>query len=165
MNDPKTTATATSDVGRLDDEAGVTQILVDTLFGLWATIHNLTRLRPAPRCATRSGPPFRRGDRGAALPRPRLSAFTPGRHRRGASAHEADRDQYRRRRRARAERGHLRRRRRGRSMPAYNKWFTRVVVAAAVIDALASLKLEYPKVSPEKRKDLLAAKRALPRKG
>ena len=31
-------------------------------------------------------------------------------------------------------------------VPADNKWFTRVVVAAAVIDALASLKLHYPKV-------------------
>ena len=31
-------------------------------------------------------------------------------------------------------------------VPADNKWFTRVVVAAAVIDALASLDLGYPKV-------------------
>src|SRR4029077_2441045 len=31
-------------------------------------------------------------------------------------------------------------------VPADNKWFTRVVVAAAVIDALADLNLEYPKV-------------------
>ena len=29
-------------------------------------------------------------------------------------------------------------------VPADNKWFTRVVVAAAVIDALASLDLQYP---------------------
>ena len=46
-------------------------------------------------------------------------------------------------------------------VPADNKWFTRVVVAAAVIDALASLDLAYPKVSEEKRKDLAAAKRIL----
>src|SRR6185369_2109834 len=46
-------------------------------------------------------------------------------------------------------------------VPADNKWFTRVVVAAAVIDALASLDLEYPTVSADKRKDLAAAKRAL----
>ena len=46
-------------------------------------------------------------------------------------------------------------------VPADNKWFTRVVVAAAVIDALASLHLEYPQVSADKRKELAAAKRAL----
>ena len=46
-------------------------------------------------------------------------------------------------------------------VPADNKWFTRVVVAAAVIDALASLDLAYPKVSAEKHKDLAAAKRIL----
>ena len=50
-------------------------------------------------------------------------------------------------------------------VPADNKWFTRVVVAAAVIDALASLGLEYPKVSDEKRKELAAAKRVLVRGG
>jgi PPK2 family polyphosphate:nucleotide phosphotransferase len=46
-------------------------------------------------------------------------------------------------------------------VPADNKWFTRVVVAAAVIDTLASLDLAYPKVAPEKLKELAAAKRAL----
>jgi hypothetical protein len=46
-------------------------------------------------------------------------------------------------------------------VPADNKWFTRVIVAAAVIDALASLDLKYPKVSKEKLKELAAAKRAL----
>jgi hypothetical protein len=46
-------------------------------------------------------------------------------------------------------------------VPADNKWFTRVVVAAAVIDALASLKLEYPKVGPAKKKELAAARVAL----
>jgi len=50
-------------------------------------------------------------------------------------------------------------------VPADNKWFTRVVVAAAVIDALASLDLDYPKVSDEKRKSLAVAKRALVRGG
>ena len=50
-------------------------------------------------------------------------------------------------------------------VPADNKWFTRVVVAAAVIDALGSLGLEYPTVSAEKRKELTAAKRALVRGG
>jgi len=46
-------------------------------------------------------------------------------------------------------------------VPADNKWFTRVVVAAAIIDALASLDLAYPEVSPQKLKELAAAKRAL----
>ncbi len=46
-------------------------------------------------------------------------------------------------------------------VPADNKWFTRVVVAGAAIDALASLDLKYPVVGPEKRKELAAAKRAL----
>ena len=34
-------------------------------------------------------------------------------------------------------------------VPADNKWFTRVVVAAAVIEALASLELEYPEVGED----------------
>jgi PPK2 family polyphosphate:nucleotide phosphotransferase len=46
-------------------------------------------------------------------------------------------------------------------VPADNKWFTRVVVASAVIDALASLDLKYPKVSDAKLKELAVAKRAL----
>src|SRR6266542_419059 len=46
-------------------------------------------------------------------------------------------------------------------VPADNKWFTRVVVAAVVIEALSSLDLDYPTVSDAKLKDLAAAKRAL----
>ncbi len=46
-------------------------------------------------------------------------------------------------------------------VPADNKWFTRVVVAAAVIDALSSLDLQYPKVTAEKRKELAAAEELL----
>jgi len=46
-------------------------------------------------------------------------------------------------------------------VPADNKWFTRVVVAAAVIEALASLKLVYPEVGKEKLKELAAAKAGL----
>jgi PPK2 family polyphosphate:nucleotide phosphotransferase len=46
-------------------------------------------------------------------------------------------------------------------VPADNKWFTRIVVAAAIIDALASLDLHYPRVSKAKLKELAAAKRAL----
>lgn len=46
-------------------------------------------------------------------------------------------------------------------VPADNKWFTRLVVAGAVIDALASLDLHYPKVGDAKLKDLAAAKESL----
>ncbi len=46
-------------------------------------------------------------------------------------------------------------------VPADNKWFTRVVVAAAVIDALDSLDLHYPKVGKERQTELAAAKRVL----
>jgi PPK2 family polyphosphate:nucleotide phosphotransferase len=46
-------------------------------------------------------------------------------------------------------------------VPADNKWFTRTVVAAAVIDALDSLDLEYPKLDKAKRKELEAARAAL----
>ena len=46
-------------------------------------------------------------------------------------------------------------------VPADNKWFTRVAVAAAIIDALASLDVKYPVVGPEKLKELGAVKRAL----
>jgi PPK2 family polyphosphate:nucleotide phosphotransferase len=50
-------------------------------------------------------------------------------------------------------------------VPADNKWFTRVVVGAAVVDALASLELEYPKVGEEKLRELAAAKKKLLREG
>jgi len=46
-------------------------------------------------------------------------------------------------------------------VPADNKWFTRTVVAAAVVDALASMNLEYPQVGPEQQKELAAARRLL----
>ena len=46
-------------------------------------------------------------------------------------------------------------------VPADNKWFTRVVVAAAVIEALTSLDLSYPVVDQKKKKDLDAARQAL----
>jgi polyphosphate kinase 2 (PPK2 family) len=39
-------------------------------------------------------------------------------------------------------------------VPADNKWFTRIVVAAAVIDTLASLDLHYPVVDAAKKKEL-----------
>ena len=43
-------------------------------------------------------------------------------------------------------------------VPADNKWFTRVVVAGAVIDALASLDLRYPEVGEAKHQELVVAK-------
>ena len=46
-------------------------------------------------------------------------------------------------------------------VPADHKWFTRVVVAAAVVDALASLDLSYPPLAPDQQKEIRAAKRAL----
>jgi len=46
-------------------------------------------------------------------------------------------------------------------VPADNKWFTRVVVAAAVIEALASLDLAYPKVGKEKLKELEIVRQTL----
>jgi PPK2 family polyphosphate:nucleotide phosphotransferase len=46
-------------------------------------------------------------------------------------------------------------------VPADNKWFTRLVVAAAVIDGLSSLGLHYPVVDEHKRRELATARRAL----
>jgi len=46
-------------------------------------------------------------------------------------------------------------------VPADNKWFTRLVIAAAVIDALASLGLEYPVVDEARKKGLEAARKLL----
>jgi polyphosphate kinase 2 (PPK2 family) len=46
-------------------------------------------------------------------------------------------------------------------VPADNKWFTRVVVAAAVVDALQDMDLAFPKVSAEQREELQAARELL----
>jgi PPK2 family polyphosphate:nucleotide phosphotransferase len=46
-------------------------------------------------------------------------------------------------------------------VPADNKWFTRVVVVAAIVEALESLDLAYPKVDEAKRKDLAATREML----
>ncbi len=43
-------------------------------------------------------------------------------------------------------------------VPADNKWFSRLVVAAGIIEALDGLKLAFPKVDEEKRKELTAAR-------
>jgi len=46
-------------------------------------------------------------------------------------------------------------------VPADNKWFTRLVVSAVLVETLESLDLSYPKVDPEERKELEAAKKIL----
>lgn len=46
-------------------------------------------------------------------------------------------------------------------VPADNKWYTRVVVAAAIIDALSTLDLAYPHVGKAKLEELAAAKQEL----
>ena len=46
-------------------------------------------------------------------------------------------------------------------VPADKKWFTRIVVAGAVIDALDSLDLHYPKVGPAQLTELQAARKVL----
>ena len=46
-------------------------------------------------------------------------------------------------------------------VPADNKWFTRLVVAAAIVDALERLDLTYPKVDEAKLQALAAARKAL----
>ncbi len=46
-------------------------------------------------------------------------------------------------------------------VPADHKWFTRLVVAEAVHDALSALDLRFPKVDAARRKELAAARRAL----
>jgi PPK2 family polyphosphate:nucleotide phosphotransferase len=50
-------------------------------------------------------------------------------------------------------------------VPADNKWFTRVVVCSAVIETLARLDLEYPRVGKAKRAELAQARRILVGKG
>jgi PPK2 family polyphosphate:nucleotide phosphotransferase len=46
-------------------------------------------------------------------------------------------------------------------VPADNKWFTRLVVAAALASALGELDLQYPKVGPEAAAQLQAARQEL----
>jgi PPK2 family polyphosphate:nucleotide phosphotransferase len=46
-------------------------------------------------------------------------------------------------------------------VPADNKWYTRIIVAAAIIEALAGLDLHYPKVDATQRKALAAARHML----
>jgi polyphosphate kinase 2 (PPK2 family) len=46
-------------------------------------------------------------------------------------------------------------------VPADNKWFTHLVVAAAIVETLEDLGLTYPKIDAAKRKDLQAARKTL----
>jgi Polyphosphate kinase 2 (PPK2) len=46
-------------------------------------------------------------------------------------------------------------------VPADNKWFTRMVVAAAIVEALENLELEYPEIDAATKKELAAARAAL----
>jgi PPK2 family polyphosphate:nucleotide phosphotransferase len=48
-------------------------------------------------------------------------------------------------------------------VPADNKWFTRIVVAAAIVEAVERLDLAYPTVDANKMKELEAARAALSR--
>ena len=43
-------------------------------------------------------------------------------------------------------------------VPADNKWFTRLVVAAAIVEVVEGLDLAYPKVDAQKKKELAAAR-------
>ena len=44
------------------------------------------------------------------------------------------------------------------AVPADNKWYTRLVVAAAVVDALESLNMKFPEVDAAKKQELEAAR-------
>jgi PPK2 family polyphosphate:nucleotide phosphotransferase len=46
-------------------------------------------------------------------------------------------------------------------VPADNKWFTRLVVASAIVDALEEMSLKFPRVDRAKRKELAAVRSAL----
>ncbi len=46
-------------------------------------------------------------------------------------------------------------------VPADNKWYTRAIVAAAIVDGLASLDLHYPRITAAQRTELVTAKKLL----
>ncbi len=46
-------------------------------------------------------------------------------------------------------------------VPADNKWFTRLVVAAAIVEAVDNLELSYPQIDAVKKKELATARTAL----
>ncbi|MGA2923712.1 MAG: polyphosphate kinase 2 family protein [Candidatus Sulfotelmatobacter sp.] len=49
-------------------------------------------------------------------------------------------------------------------VPADNKWFTHLVVAAAIVETLEDLNLSYPEVDAQKRKEVQAARKLLLKK-
>jgi hypothetical protein len=49
-------------------------------------------------------------------------------------------------------------------VPADNKWFTHLVVSAAIVQTLNELKLSYPKVDGAKLKEIAAARKSLTKK-
>jgi hypothetical protein len=48
-------------------------------------------------------------------------------------------------------------------VPADNKWFTRLLVAAAIVEAMEKLDLAYPTIDAEKNKELRTARAVLSR--
>ena len=46
-------------------------------------------------------------------------------------------------------------------VPADHKWFTRLVVAEVIVDALESLHVKYPEVDPARRRELAAIRKSL----
>jgi hypothetical protein len=48
-------------------------------------------------------------------------------------------------------------------IPADNKWFTRLAVSDAIIDAMENLDLKFPKIDDAKKKELASARRLLMR--
>jgi PPK2 family polyphosphate:nucleotide phosphotransferase len=49
------------------------------------------------------------------------------------------------------------------AVPADNKWFTRVVVASVIVQALEGLDLSYPKIGKEKRRELARVRKIIAR--
>jgi polyphosphate kinase 2 (PPK2 family) len=48
-------------------------------------------------------------------------------------------------------------------VPADHKWFTRLIVAAAIVEAVEHLGLSYPQIDAIKKKELVTAREALAR--
>ena len=46
-------------------------------------------------------------------------------------------------------------------VPADNKWFTRLVLSEVIVHTLEEMKLSYPKIDADKRKEVDAAKKQL----
>jgi len=46
-------------------------------------------------------------------------------------------------------------------VPADNKWFTRLVVVGAIVEAMESMKLAYPKITDAQKADLARARELL----